>query len=128
MKQVFKEGSVEQQEFEECIHMYNKFKAVIAEEVDCTKPDQIIEHFTAITSMMVVGILAKAKFNELTDKLCVKNMMSLNAEAMSENEKKVRLAFSIGDCSFYNIALEMLLKSAYAKIEMLQYSLQYHKK
>jgi hypothetical protein len=128
MKQVFKEGSVEQTDFENCVHSYGNFRTVVAEKVDLTNPDEILKALSNMTNAMTLGIMTKVKLSELTDKLSMKNLMTLNAEAMSDAEKKVKLAFSIGDCSFYNVAMEMLIQSAYTKIDTLKYSLQYHKK
>ena len=128
IKQVCKEGSEEQREFERCISMYENYRSLLSKNVDCTNPQEILQHFTDLSGALAIGVLCKAKLQELTDKLSVKYMMSLNSENLSEADKKVKLAFSIGDCSFYNVAMEMLIKSSYAKIEMLKYSLQFSKK
>jgi hypothetical protein len=53
--------------------------------------------------------------------------MNLKDEEGSANERKVMLAFAIGDCSFYNSVMELLIKEAHYKIEILRSSLSYCK-
>jgi hypothetical protein len=82
---------------------------------------------TELTAMLGMGAVCKATLEYLTDKLSVKALMNLKDEEGSANERKVMLAFAIGDCSFYNSVMELLIKEAHYKIEILRSSLSYCK-
>jgi hypothetical protein len=127
MKQVFKEGSDEQKDFEKCVQMYDSFQKIISKQIDCSNPTEIIKHLTEITGILGMGANCKAKLDILTDKLSMKKMMNIKTEDMSATEKKVILAYEIGDCSFYNVVMELLIKEAHYKIEIMRTSLSYCK-
>ena len=80
-----------------------------------------------ITGILGMGAVCKATLDILTDKLSMKKMMNIKHEDMSATEKKVVLAYEIGDCSFYNVVMELLIKEAHYKIEILRTSLSYCK-
>jgi hypothetical protein len=123
----FNEGSFEENQFNSCKDMYAKFQASVSKQIDCSDPNQIVEHMTELTAMLGMGAVCKATLEYLTDKLSVKALMNLKDEEGSANERKVMLAFAIGDCSFYNNVMELLIKEAHYKIEILRSSLSYCK-
>ena len=128
MKQVFKEGSDEQKDFEKCVQMYDSFQKIISKQIDCSNPTEIIKHLTEITGILGMGASCKAKLDILTDKLSMKKMMNIKSEDMSATEKKVVLAYEIGDCSFYNVVMELLIKEAHYKCDLLRSALSFAKK
>ena len=123
----FNEGSAEERQFIECKNMYAKFQESVAKQVDCSNPTAIVEHLTELTAMLSMGAVCKATLEYLTDKLSVKALINLKDEEGSANERKVMLSFAIGDCSFYNNVMELLIKEAHYKIEILRTSLSYCK-
>jgi hypothetical protein len=123
----FNEGSFEENQFNSCKDMYAKFQESVSKKIDCSDPNQIVEHMTELTAMLGMGAVCKATLEYLTDKLSVKALMNLKDEEGSANERKVMLAFAIGDCSFYNNVMELLIKEAHYKIEILRSSLSYCK-
>jgi hypothetical protein len=123
----FNEGSFEENQFNSCKDMYAKFQESVSKKIDCSDANQIIEHMTELTSMLSMGAVCKATLEYLTDKLSVKALMNLRDIDGSANERKVMLAFAIGDCSFYNNVVELLIKEAHYKIEILRSSLSYCK-
>lgn len=123
----FNEGSFEERQFNHCKDMYAKFQECVSKQIDCSDANQIVEHLTELTSMLGMGAVCKATLEYLTDKLSVKALMNLKDEEGSANEKKVMLSFAIGDCSFYNNVMELLIKEAHYKTEILRSSLSYCK-
>lgn len=123
----FNEGSTEEKQFIECKNMYAKFQDCVSKQIDCSNPTQIVEHLTEITSILAMGAVCKATLEYLTDKLSVKALINLKDEDGSANERKVMLSFAIGDCSFYNNVMELLIKEAHYKTEILRSSLSYCK-
>lgn len=123
----FNEGSTEEKQFIECKNMYAKFQECVSKQIDCSNPTQIVEHLTEITSILAMGAVCKATLEYLTDKLSVKALINLKDEDGSANERKVMLSFAIGDCSFYNNVMELLIKEAHYKTEILRSSLSYCK-
>lgn len=123
----FNEGSHEESQFNTCKDMYDQFQKCVSRQIDCTDPNLIVEHMTELTSMLAMGAVCKATLEYLTDKLCVKALMNLKDEEGSANERKVMLAFAIGDCSFYNNVMELLIKEAHYKTEILRSALSYCK-
>lgn len=126
MKEVFKDSSL-QNAFEKTVEDYEKFRAIISKQIDCSDHSQIIEHMSELTGIMYIGITCKAKFQFLTEKLSFQKSMNLNNENMSATEKKVIIAYEIGDCSFYNSICEMLIKEAHYKQDMLRSALSFIK-
>jgi hypothetical protein len=126
MKEVFKDKPL-QTAFEKTIEQYETFRQVVAKQIDCSDPAQIIAHMTELTGIMSVGVTCKAQFQFLTEKLSFQKAMNLNNNDMSATEKKVIIAYEIGDCSFYNALCEMLIKEAHYKMEMMRSALSYSK-
>lgn len=123
----FNEGSFEENQFNTCKDMYAKFQACVSKQIDCSDPNQIVGHMTEMSSMLGMAAVCKATLEYLTDKISVKALMNLKDEDGSANERKVMLSFAIGDCSFYNNVMELLIKEAHYKIEILRSSLSYCK-
>ena len=123
----FNEGSFEESQFNTCKDMYAKFQACVSKQIDCSDPAQIVEHLGEISGMLGMGAVCKATLEYLTDKISVKALMNIKDEEGSANERKVMLAFAIGDCSFYNNLMELLIKEMHYKIEVLRTSLSYCK-
>jgi hypothetical protein len=123
----FNEGSIEEKQFNECKNMYAKFQESVSKQVDCSNPTAIVEHLTEITAMLGMGAVCKATLEFLTDKLSTKALMNIKDVEGSANERKVMLAFAVGDCSFYNNVMELLIKEMHYKIEILRTSLSYCK-
>lgn len=126
MKEVFKDKSL-QSAFEKTVEQYEKFRSVVAKQIDCSDHSQIITHMTELTGIMAVGVTCKAQFQFLTEKLSFQKAMNLNNDDMSATEKKVIIAYEIGDCSFYNNLCEMLIKEAHYKQDMLRSALSFIK-
>ncbi len=123
----FNEGSIEEKQFNECKNMYAKFQESVSKQVDCSNTTAIVEHLTEITAMLGMGAVCKATLEFLTDKLSTKALMNIKDVEGSANERKVMLAFAVGDCSFYNNVMELLIKEMHYKIEILRTSLSYCK-
>lgn len=123
----FNAGSNEERQFEECKIMYNKFQQVVSKEIDCSDAQSIVAHMTEMSAILGMGAVCKATLEYLTDKLATKAMMNLKDEEGSANERKVMLSFAIGDCSFYNNVMELLIKEAHYKCDILRTSLSYCK-
>ena len=123
----FNEGSFEEKQFNHCKDMYAKFQECVSKQIDCSDPAQIVEHLGEISGMLGMGAICKATLEYLTDKISVKALMNIKDEEGSANERKVMLAFAIGDCSFYNNLMELLIKEMHYKIEVLRTSLSYCK-
>lgn len=122
MKEVFKEKAL-QEAFEKTVENYEKFRVVVAKQVDCSDPAQIINHMTELSGIMAIGVTCKAKFQFLTEKLSFQKTMNLNNQDLGATEKKIIIAYEIGDCSFYNALCEMLIKEAHYKMDMLRSAL-----
>lgn len=123
----FNVGSIEEKQFNECKNMYAKFQESVSKQVDCSNPTAIVEHLTEITAMLGMGAVCKATLEFLTDKLSTKALMNIKDVEGSANERKVMLAFAVGDCSFYNNVMELLIKEMHYKCEILRTSLSYCK-
>jgi hypothetical protein len=126
MKEVFTDASL-QAAFESTVKSYEIFRQTISKVVDCSIPQQIIAHMTELTGVMAIGVATKAQFQMLTEKLSFQKCMNLNNDSMGATEKKIVIAYEIGDCSFYNAICEMLIKEAHYKMEMLRSALSYCK-
>ena len=126
MKEVFKDKAL-QAAFEKTVEQYEKFRQVVAKQIDCSDHSQIISHMTELTGDMAIGVTSKAQFQFLTEKLSFQKAMNLNNDNMSATEKKVIIAYEIGDCSFYNALCEMLIKEAHYKQDMLRSALSFIK-
>lgn len=122
MKEVFTDPAL-QRAFEQTLEQYEKFRAVVAKQVDCSSPAEIINQMTELTGVMAIGATCKAKFQFLTEKLSFIKAMDLNNTNMGATEKKIVIAYEIGDCSFYNNLAELVIKEAHYKIEILRSSL-----
>lgn len=123
----FNEGSNEERQFNHCKDMYAKFQESVAKKIDCSDPNQIVEHLGEISGVLGMGAVCKATLEYLTDKLATKAMMNIKDVECSANERKVMYSFAIGDCSFYNNVMELLIKEMHYKIEILRTSLSYCK-
>lgn len=126
MKEVFKDKAL-QAALEKTVEQYEKFRQVVAKQIDCSDHSQIISHMTELTGVMAIGVTCKAQFQFLTEKLSFQKAMNLNNDNMSATEKKVIIAYEIGDCSFYNALCEMLIKEAHYKMDLLRSALSYSK-
>lgn len=126
MKEVFKDSAL-QSAFERAVEDYEKFRLIVSKEINCSDHTQIIAHMTELTGIMPIGVTCKAKFQFLTEKLSFQKAMNLNNDNMSATEKKVIIAYEIGDCSFYNALCEMLIKEAHYKQDMLRSALSFIK-
>ena len=122
MKEVFTDASL-QKAFEQTVEQYEKFRAVVNKQVDCSNPAEIVANMTELTGVMAIGATCKAKFQFLTDKLSFQKAMNLNNSDMGATEKKIVIAYEIGDCSFYNVLSELVIKEAHYKIEILRSAL-----
>jgi thioredoxin-related protein len=125
-KQVFTDKSL-QSAFEKSIEMYETYRSIVGKKIDCSDPRAIVEHLSEITSVMYLGITAKAQFQYLTEKLSFSKLITLNNDDRSATEKKMLIAYEIGDCSFYNNITELLIKECHYKIEILRSALSYSK-
>jgi hypothetical protein len=126
MKQVFSEKGL-QDAFEKSVQMHEDFRKVVSKRVDCANPSEVVQHMSELTEVMVKGITAKAQFQFLTEKLSFQKAMNLNNEDMGVTEKKIIIAYEIGDCSFYNTLSELLIKEAHYKMDMLRSALSFSK-
>lgn len=126
MKQVFNEQAL-QDAFENAVSQYETFRKVISKEIDCSDSSSIVNHMTELTGVMHIGVSCKAKFQYLTENLSFRKMLNLNNDDMGATEKKIVIAYEIGDCSFYNNLCEMLIKEAHYKMEMLRSALSFVK-
>jgi hypothetical protein len=122
MKEVFTDASL-QRAFEQTVEQYEKFRSVVAKQVDCSNPSEIVYQMTELTGVMAIGATCKAKFQFLTEKLSFTKSMDLNNSNMGATEKKIVIAYEIGDCSFYNNLAELVIKEAHYKIEILRSAL-----
>jgi hypothetical protein len=126
MKQVFNDKAL-QSAFEDSVNLHEQFRSVVGKQVDCANHAEIIAHMTELTGVLAIGVTAKARFQFLTEKLSFQKCMDLNNNDMGATEKKIVIAYEIGDCSFYNALCEMLIKEAHYKIEMLRSALSFVK-
>lgn len=126
MKEVFTDKNL-QSAFEKSVEMYESFRKVVAQKVDCSNPVEIINQMSELTGVMAIGATAKAQFQFLTEKLSFQKCMNLNNQDMGATEKKIVIAYEIGDCSFYNALCEMLIKEAHYKMDLLRSALSYSK-
>lgn len=126
MKEVFKDASL-QSAFEKSVEMHEKFRKVVAKKVDCANAAEVVNHMAELTEVMAIGVMAKAQFQFLTEKLSFQKCMDLNNNDMGATEKKIVIAYEIGDCSFYNNLSEMLIKEAHYKQDMLRSALSFAK-
>jgi hypothetical protein len=122
MKEVFTDASL-QRAFEQTVEQYEKFRSVVAKQVDCSNPAEIVNQMTELTGVMAIGATCKAKFQFLTEKLSFTKSMDLNNSNMGATEKKIVIAYEVGDCSFYNNLAELVIKEAHYKIEILRSAL-----
>lgn len=126
MNKIFTEDAL-QKAFDQTVEMHEKFRTVVGKKVNCDDPKDIVNHMTELTEVMATGVTAKARFQMLTEKLSFKKMMNLNNDDMGATERKIIIAYEIGDCSFYNGLCEMLIKEAHYKMDMLRSALSYSK-
>lgn len=126
MKEVFSDKSL-QSAFEKSVEMHESFRKIVSKKVDCSNPVEIVNHMSEITGVMSQGVTAKAQFQFLTEKLSFQKCMDLNNQDMGATEKKIVIAYEIGDCSFYNSLCEMLIKEAHYKMDLLRSALSYSK-
>jgi hypothetical protein len=126
MRQVFTDQAL-QSAFEKTVQQYELFRVVVAKKVDCSNPAEVVQNMTELTEVMAIGVTCKAQFQDLTDKLSFQTCMNLNDSQMGATEKKIVIAYEIGDCSFYNNVCEMLLKEAHYRQDLLRSSLSFIK-
>jgi len=126
MKKVFTDEAL-QSAFERTLEQYEKFRKVVNKKVDCSNPAEIINHMTDLTEVMPIAVQCKAQFQLLTEKLSFNKCMNLNNNDMGATEKKIVIAYEIGDCSFYNNVCELLIKEAHYRQDMLRSALSYNK-
>lgn len=126
MKEVFTDTSL-QKAFEKTVEMHEIFRKVASQKVDCSNPTEIVQHLTELTAVMATGVSAKAQFQMLTEKLSFQKAMNFNNDNMGATERKIVIAYEIGDCSFYNVLSEMLIKEVHYKIEILRSALSFCK-
>lgn len=126
MRQVFTDASL-QSAFEKTVQQYELFRQAVARKIDCSNPAEIIANMTELTEVMAIGVTCKAQFQYLTEKLSFQKCMNLNDSQMGATEKKIVIAYEIGDCSFYNNVCEMLLKEAHYRQDLLRSSLSFIK-
>lgn len=123
----FNEGSNEEKLFNDSKQQYAQVQAIVSKQIDCSNATEIVNHLSEITGIMGSAAYCKAQLEYLTDKLSTKAMMNLKDEEGSANERKVMLAFAIGDCSFYNHVMELLIKELHYKCDLLRSALSYAK-
>lgn len=123
----FNEGSHEEQLFNDSKRNYASVQAVVSKKIDCSNPQEIMAHLSEITAVQGLAAYTKSQLEYLTDRLSMKAMMNLKDEDGSANERKVMLAFAIGDCSFYNNVMELLIKELHYKVEIMRSALSYCK-
>ena len=123
----FNVGSNEEKLFLDSKANYATIQAVVSKRIDCSNAHEIVNHLSEITAVQGLAAYTKSQLEYLTDRLSMKAMMNIKDEEGSANERKVMLSFAIGDCSFYNNVLELLIKELHYKIEILRTSLSYCK-
>ena len=123
----FNSGSNEEKLFLDSKKNYAAIQAVVSKRIDCSNPQEIVNHLSEITAVQGMAAYTKAQLEYLTDRLSMKAMMNIKDEEGSANERKVMLAFAVGDCSFYNQVIELLIKELHYKVEILRTSLSYCK-
>lgn len=123
----FNPGTHEEKLFLDSKQNYATIQAIVSKRIDCSNAQEIVNHLSEITSVQGLAAYTKAQLEYLTDKLSMKAMMNIKDEEGSANERKVMLAFAVGDCSFYNHVLELLIKELHYKVEILRTSLSYCK-
>lgn len=123
----FNEGSQEEKLFNDSKQNYASVQAIVSKRIDCSNPQEIMTHLSEITAVQGLAAYTKAQLEYLTDRLSMKAMMNLKDEDGSANERKVMLAFAIGDCSFYNNVMELLIKELHYKCEIMRSALSYCK-
>lgn len=123
----FNPGSNEEKLFLDSKNNYATIQAVVSKKIDCSNPQEIVNHLSEITAVQGMAAYTKAQLEYLTDRLSMKAMMNIKDEEGSANERKVMLAFAVGDCSFYNQVIELLIKELHYKVEILRTSLSYCK-
>jgi hypothetical protein len=123
----FNPGSNEEKLFLDSKNNYATIQAVVSKRIDCSNPQEIVNHLSEITAVQGMAAYTKAQLEYLTDRLSMKAMMNIKDEEGSANERKVMLAFAVGDCSFYNQVIELLIKELHYKVEILRTSLSYCK-
>ena len=123
----FNPGSNEENLFLDSKNNYSSIQAIVSKKIDCSNPQEILNHLSEITAVQGLAAYTKAQLEYLTDRLSMKAMMNIKDEEGSANERKVMLAFAVGDCSFYNQVIELLIKELHYKIEILRTSLSYCK-
>lgn len=126
MKEVFTDRSL-QAAFEKSVEQHEAFRKIVNKKVDCANPSDVINHMTELTGVMAIGVTCKAQFQYLTEKLSFTKCMDLNNNDMGATEKKIVIAYEIGDCSFYNNLSELLIKEAHYKMDLLRSALSYSK-
>ena len=126
MKEVFTDKALNDA-FETTKKQYEEFRKIVAKQVDCTNGQEIVSHMSELSGVLATGAMCKAKFQFLTEKLSFQKCMNLNNDDMGVTEKKIIIAYEIGDCSFYNGLCEMLIKECHYKIEMLRSALSFAK-
>jgi hypothetical protein len=123
----FNPGSNEEKLFLDSKNNYATIQSVVSKRIDCSNPQEIVNHLSEITAVQGMAAYTKAQLEYLTDRLSMKAMMNIKDEEGSANERKVMLAFAVGDCSFYNQVIELLIKELHYKVEILRTSLSYCK-
>lgn len=123
----FNVGSNEEKLFLDSKKNYATIQAIVSKRIDCSNPQEIVNHLSEITAVQGMAAYTKAQLEYLTDRLSMKAMMNIKDEEGSANERKVMLAFAVGDCSFYNQVIELLIKELHYKVEILRTSLSYCK-
>lgn len=123
----FNEGSQEEKLFNDSKQNYAAIQAVVSKRIDCSNPQEILAHLSEITAIQGTAAYTKAQLEYLSDRLSMKAMMNMKDEEGSANERKVMLAFAVGDCLFYNNVLELLIKELHYKCDLLRSALSYAK-
>jgi hypothetical protein len=123
----FNPGTHEEKLFLDSKQNYATVQAIVSKRIDCSNAQEIVNHLSEITAVQGLAAYTKAQLEYLTDRLSMKAMMNIKDEEGSANERKVMLAFAVGDCSFYNHVLELLIKELHYKVEILRTSLSYCK-
>ncbi len=88
MKQVFTDKSL-QDAFEKSVNLHEDFRKVVSKKVDCANPAEVVNHMSELTEVMSKGVVAKAQFQFLTEKLSFQKCMNLNNQEMGATEKKI---------------------------------------
>ena len=126
MKKTFQEEAL-QLKFEETKALIENFRKVVAVETNLSDVSLVVGKLNLLHDNLHIAAQSKAQISFLLEKHIVKKLAITDTMDRNATEKKYILSSEIGDVSFYDTFIDVLIREAHYQIDILRSALSFIK-